>query len=141
MIRTGNNPGLPPFNSPLIQGAGLNVTSAWWLFFINLWNRTGAGSGGTTLQSGDILITASNQPRPACLLCNGGAYDRVQYSDLFKAIGITWGAGNGTTTFNVPDTQDGILIGVSSTRPLGNRGTITSGGTLHAPAMYFYIKT
>lgn len=137
----GNNPGLPPFQSPMVQGMGFTVTSAWWLFFINLWNRTGAGAGGATLQPGDILITASNQPRPACQLCDGSQLDRVQNAALFKAIGTSWGIGNGTTTFNVPDTKDGVLIGVSATRPLGNISSVAAGGAIRAPAMYFYIKT
>lgn len=37
------------------------------------------------------------------LLCAGQAVSRTTYSDLFAVLGTSWGAGNGTTTFNVPD--------------------------------------
>ena len=39
------------------------------------------------------------------LLCEGQAIDRIIYADLFAAIGIVYGAGNGTTTFNIPDAR------------------------------------
>lgn len=37
------------------------------------------------------------------LECDGSAISRVNYPELFAAIGTTWGTGNGSTTFNVPD--------------------------------------
>lgn len=49
------------------------------------------------------------------LLCNGQAVSRATYSDLFTAIGITYGAGNGTTTFNVPNVQNRVPVGKGTT--------------------------
>ena len=40
---------------------------------------------------------------PEWISCNGQAVNRTTYSDLFSIIGTTYGAGNGTTTFNIPD--------------------------------------
>src|SRR3954447_20161114 len=37
------------------------------------------------------------------LECDGAAISRANYPELFAAIGTTWGAGNGATTFNLPD--------------------------------------
>jgi microcystin-dependent protein len=37
------------------------------------------------------------------LLCDGRTVSRADYADLFSVIGTTWGAGNGSTTFNVPN--------------------------------------
>lgn len=37
------------------------------------------------------------------LLCDGSAVSRVTYADLFSVIGTTWGAGDGSTTFNLPN--------------------------------------
>lgn len=73
------------------------------------------------------------------LLCNGSAVSRTTYAKLFAAIGTTWGTGNGTTTFNLPDGRDEFLRGASSTRALGtsqndtiqshtHTGTTSSGG-------------
>lgn len=46
------------------------------------------------------------------LLCNGAAISRAQYPELFAAIGTTWGAGDGSSTFNVPDLRGFFLRGV-----------------------------
>jgi len=61
------------------------------------------------------------------LLCDGAAYPRAEYSALFEAIGTTWGAGDGSSTFNVPDlrgrTPVGAGTGVGLTaRALGGKG-------------------
>ena len=45
------------------------------------------------------------------LLCDGQAVSRTEYSDLFAAIGILYGAGDGSTTFNVPDFRGQFLRG------------------------------
>jgi hypothetical protein len=43
--------------------------------------------------------------------CDGAAVSRTAYSDLFSAIGTTWGVGDGSTTFNLPDLQGAFLRG------------------------------
>ena len=45
------------------------------------------------------------------LLCDGSAVNRTTYSALFTAIGIAYGAGNGTTTFNIPDMRGRVAAG------------------------------
>ena len=40
------------------------------------------------------------------LVCDGSAISRTTYADLFAAIGTIYGAGNGSTTFNIPDLMD-----------------------------------
>ena len=39
------------------------------------------------------------------VLCDGAAISRTDYADLFAVISTTYGAGNGSSTFNVPDLQ------------------------------------
>ena len=67
------------------------------------------------------------------LLCDGSAVDRTAYSNLFAAIGTTYGAGNGSTTFNVPDLRGRVAAGKD---PTGTRLTNTTmtpdGNTLGA---------
>lgn len=46
------------------------------------------------------------------LLCNGQAVSRTTYADLFALIGVNFGAGDGTTTFNVPDYRGKFLRGL-----------------------------
>ncbi|WP_273782987.1 phage tail protein, partial [Bartonella sp. ML69XJBT] len=50
------------------------------------------------------------------LLCDGSAYSRSFYSDLFAAIGITWGSGDGIRTFNIPDLRGMFLRGFDDGR-------------------------
>ena len=45
------------------------------------------------------------------LLCNGAAVSRVTYAKLFTRIGTKYGAGDGSTTFNLPDFRDRYPIG------------------------------
>lgn len=44
-------------------------------------------------------------------LCNGAVIGRTTFSKLFAAIGTTWGAGDGSTTFNIPDLTDKVIAG------------------------------
>jgi len=48
------------------------------------------------------------------LLCNGAAVSRTTYAALFAAIGTTFGAGDTTTTFNLPDYRDRMPIGANT---------------------------
>ncbi|QTI81487.1 tail fiber protein (plasmid) [Roseomonas marmotae] len=45
------------------------------------------------------------------LLCNGAAVSRTDYADLYAVIGNTYGAGDGSTTFNLPNAIDKFLEG------------------------------
>lgn len=45
------------------------------------------------------------------LLCNGQAVSRTTYANLFNVIGTTYGVGNGTTTFNIPDFRGRVMVG------------------------------
>lgn len=48
------------------------------------------------------------------LLCNGAAVSRTNYARLFAKIGTRYGAGDGSTTFNVPDMRDRYPIGAGT---------------------------
>jgi len=50
-----------------------------------------------------IVMFGAASPPVGWLLCDGSAVSRTQYPALFTAIGTTWGPGDGTTTFNLPD--------------------------------------
>lgn len=56
------------------------------------------------------------------LLCDGSAVSRADYATLFGVIGTTYGAGDGSTTFNVPDLSGRVVIGVSGTHALASTG-------------------
>ena len=56
------------------------------------------------------------------LICDGSAVSRTDYADLFAVIGTTYGTGDGSTTFNLPNMQGRTPIGVSSGHALGTKG-------------------
>lgn len=47
------------------------------------------------------------------MLCNGAEISRTEYANLYSAIGVCWGNGDGATTFNLPDMRGMFLRGVS----------------------------
>ena len=84
---------------------------------------------------GDLRPTGSSKPRAGWLLCDGGAYVREEYVDLFDAIGVAFGAGDGATTFNVPDLRGRAPVGAGTGAGLTNRPLGASGGEeVHALA-------
>lgn len=64
-------------------------------------DNTWATISGTP--SGVIMFFAANSAPTGFLKANGAAISRTTYVDLFTAIGTTFGTGDGSTTFNVPD--------------------------------------
>lgn len=55
---------------------------------------------------GVIKLFAGDTPPEGHLVCNGGAVSRTAYPELFAAIGTRYGAGDGVSTFNLPNTED-----------------------------------
>lgn len=66
---------------------------------------------GDTLPIGAIMPFGSDTIPDNWLLCNGQAVSRTTYQELFNTIGITYGTGDGFTTFNLPDLQGKIPVG------------------------------
>jgi microcystin-dependent protein len=66
------------------------------------------------IPTGTVLSFAGGATPEGFLLCYGQAVNRVTYSDLFAAIGTTYGAGDGSTTFNLPDWRGRTPIGLDN---------------------------
>jgi len=60
---------------------------------------------------GSIITYAGTGTVEGYLLCDGSMVSRTTYAALFDKIGTTWGVGNGSTTFNVPDLRGMFLRG------------------------------
>ena len=85
---------------------------------------------GRVIPPGTIVMTGRNTAPSGWLICNGSAVDRTQYAELFAAISTTFGAGNGTTTFNLPDMRGRVAAGVGTGTGGGASGTgAPTGGT------------
>jgi len=80
------------------------------------------------------IVPWSDSSVPSGFLeCNGSAVSRSTYADLFAIVGTTYGSGDGSTTFNVPDLQDNVAVGKSNTKNLGSSGganTVTATGNV-----------
>lgn len=60
---------------------------------------------------GSVIDFAGSAAPAGYLLCYGQEVSRSTYSALFSAIGVAWGSGNGTTTFNLPDLRGRVSAG------------------------------
>lgn len=70
-----------------------------------------------TVPAGFINLWSTATAPTGWLLCNGSAVSRTTYADLFAVIGETYGVGDGSTTFNVPDLRSRFPLGYSATAP------------------------
>lgn len=83
------------------------------------------GSAWVTLNAvpveppGTLKITARPTPDAGWLFADGSAVSRTTYAALFGVIGTTYGTGNGTSTFNLPDFRDKAVMGAGPTNALG----------------------
>jgi hypothetical protein len=75
----------------------------------------------STFPVGSVIPFAGASAPQGFLLCDGSAYGRTDplYANLFAVIGITYGGGDGTTTFNVPDMRGRAIMGADASNPLG----------------------
>ena len=66
------------------------------------------------LPAGEIHTFATSTPPTGYLECNGQAVDRTTYIMLFTAIGTSYGDGDGSSTFNLPDYRGQFLRGYNN---------------------------
>lgn len=92
---------------------------------------------GQKIREGDfigwIMMWAGSSAPTGFLLCDGSAISRSTYSVLFGIIGTAFGAGDGSTTFNLPDLRGRIPMGVgqnSWTTPFTSGDVDVSGNTI-----------
>ena len=85
------------FNTTLTQFEGYNG-SAW-------------GEIANGVPVGSVFTFATTTPPSGYLECNGAAVSRSTYASLFSAISTTWGVGDGSSTFNLPDLRGQFVRG------------------------------
>jgi len=67
-----------------------------------------------TVPAGVVDMFAGSTAPSGYLLCDGSAVSRSTYSKLFTAIGTTYGSGDGSTTFNLPNLKGKVAVGLNS---------------------------
>lgn len=106
---TGNptfsgNPAFTGNPTVTTQAAGTNDTKAASTAFV-------AAAVGATDPAGTVKMYAGASAPSGYLLCDGAAVSRTTYAALFAVIGSTFGAGDGSTTFNLPNMIDRVVMG------------------------------
>lgn len=140
-----------------VPDAGLVTTKGDLLVWTgSAFTRLAAGADGLFLQAdsaqssglkfasptspvGSVIAFAGATAPAGYIVCDGSAVSRTTYAALFAAIGNTWGTGDGSTTFNLPDFRGQFLRGQGSTTtdidsttrtaPVGGTFTVGSGST------------
>lgn len=112
-----------PFNSVIYINNNSQIAAG----IIEQSNLANAG----TVPTGTVVPYAggSGTPIAGWLFCTGTAVSRSTYATLFTAIGTTYGAGDGSTTFNLPDMRGRIPVGEGTGAGDNGSGTGTPTGT------------
>ena len=71
---------------------------------------------------GSIILYPGSVAPEGFLVCDGSAVSRSDYSALFDIIGVTYGAGDGSTTFNLPNLSGKVALGTSLNYAEGSTG-------------------
>lgn len=88
-------------------------SSGYYFFDGTSWVQLNAGTTEST-PSGIIQQFGGSTAPSGYLICDGSAVSRTTYSSLFAAIGTSYGAGDGSTTFNLPDLRQRVPVGKHS---------------------------
>jgi len=100
-----------------------NSSNSGWIS-IGVLDPTAFSSSG--IPTGQVIHVASSTAPTGYLKCNGAAISRTTYAALFTAISTVFGAGNGSTTFNVPDLRGEFIRGWDDARGIDSGRTFGS---------------
>jgi len=91
---------------------------------------TGANLTGIEgIPTGCIIPWSDTSVPTGFLECNGAAVSRSTYATLFAIVATTYGSGNGSTTFNLPDLKDNVPLGRSNSAALASTGGANTVGS------------
>jgi microcystin-dependent protein len=94
--------------------------------------------------TGSVIPWSSASIPSGFLECDGSNVSRTTYADLFATIGTTYGSGDGSTTFGLPDLADNIVVGKSNNKALASTGganTVANVGNISGNAGNTTIST
>lgn len=139
----------PPANANMVAPSGTPAQGDVLYHNGSAWTRLAAGTDGyylktrgsgqnpewaavsvaASIPSGSVMPYAGATEPSGWLFCYGQAVSRTTYADLFAAISTTYGAGDGSTTFNLPDLRGRVVAGQDDMGGVSaNRLTDQSGG-------------
>lgn len=101
--------------------AGLAVSDRVW---VQVYKRRlvvlGKSGGVATVPTGSVTAFAGSSAPTGYLICDGTAVSRTTYAVLFALIGTTYGSGDGSTTFNLPNLKGRVVVGVGDSGATGH---------------------
>ncbi|AZO96799.1 hypothetical protein D7D81_16835 [Halocella sp. SP3-1] len=121
LVKPGDSGSLPRLIASVIDFDDSNVS-----FFASEIQTAIENLNLATTPTGSVFHFAASSPPPGYLECNGAEISRTTYADLYSVIGTTFGEGDGSTTFNIPDLRGEFIRGydngrgVDSGRELGS---------------------
>jgi microcystin-dependent protein len=91
--------------------------------------QVGGATQSLQIPAGTIASYGGSGAPNGWLVADGSEVSRIEYPLLFQAIGETYGAGNGSTTFRLPDLRGRVLVGVDgSAGRLGSNDALSQTG-------------
>jgi len=97
---------------------------------VRFWNGTVWVTPANATPTGSLQAFAGSAAPTGWLLCDGSAVNRVTYAALFAVTSTTYGAGDGSTTFNVPNMAGRVPVGAGTGAQQGAAGSgVITGGT------------
>lgn len=110
-------------NSLSVAGGGTGLTSPGTSGNVLTSNGSAwVSSTPTYVPTGGMMMWGTASAPTGYLLCNGAAVSRTTYSALFAVIGTAYGAGDGSTTFTLPDFRDRFPVGAGTTYSANSTG-------------------
>jgi microcystin-dependent protein len=111
-VLLGNGTSAPSFVAPGTSGNLLTSNGTTWT----------SAAAPTSIPTGGLMMWPTSSAPSGWLLCAGAAVSRTTYSALFAVVGTTFGSGDGSTTFNLPDYRDRMPIGAGTTYSANSTG-------------------
>lgn len=91
---------------------------------------------GIDIPVGTVVSHTGTTVPNGWLFCDGAAVSRTTYADLFNVISTNYGAGNGTTTFNIPDSTGSIISYQSFATKVSGTGDVSASTADAADSSY-----
>lgn len=110
-------PAAPAFATQAEAEAGTSSTK----YMSPLRTKQAIDKLGSTVPPGTMIHFAGKTLPEGWLICNGARVSRTTYAALFAAIGTTYGTGDGSTTFNLPNAGGRFLECTTSTSQVGTK--------------------
>ena len=131
-------------SSGTLQWNGKNIVRS--VNWVNADENGNVQLGNLGAITGEIKWFAFNTPPNGYLVCNGASVSRETYADLFAVIGTTFGSGDGSTTFALPNlinkfAQGSTTVGTYKSAGLPNiTGQVTGGKNINSSGAFKYIS-